>query len=95
MGLDSLCSFAIDLTAMKRGPHMTDTSTPVWPQPLKRLLPDKELCVIYGGICKTTLWRLRRRDPTFPKPVRATPGLNGTPEDLVLAHLERLQNRAA
>ena len=48
----------------------------VAPVPADRIVRKPEAARI-TGLSATTLWRLSRKDPTFPKPVRLTPQATG------------------
>ena len=42
-------------------------------------LSDAELMADLNIKSKSTLWRIRDKDPTFPRPIALTPGKRGTP----------------
>ncbi len=44
-----------------------------------RHLTDAEIRADLGIKSKTTLWRVRKADKTFPKPIQLTPGKRVTP----------------
>lgn len=45
----------------------------------EKMMNDAELRADLGIKSKSTLWRLRRNDPTFPRPIALTPGKRVTP----------------
>ena len=53
-----------------------------------RLLKDREISEIFGGVSPMTLWRMRKRRQ-LPKPHKLN-GHNVTPENLVAEAYERL-----
>jgi predicted DNA-binding transcriptional regulator AlpA len=53
-----------------------------------RLISSAELRARLGGISKTTLWRLAKTEPDFPRAVRVTPGKDGFSESEVIAFIE-------
>jgi predicted DNA-binding transcriptional regulator AlpA len=52
---------------------------------MTKMLSDNEICRKIGEgrekpISRSTLWRLRKDDNSFPRPVAITRGVSGTPE---------------
>jgi predicted DNA-binding transcriptional regulator AlpA len=48
-----------------------------------------------GNVSRTTVWRERRNDPTFPKPIAITRGIQGWLEPDIEQWLERKRAEAA
>ncbi|WP_352596744.1 AlpA family phage regulatory protein [Mesorhizobium sp. M0091] len=53
---------------------MTSTKPAIKPtDPAALYLTDRQTGVRYG-VCRAAIWRWAQNDPTFPKPVRLSPG---------------------
>jgi len=58
-----------------------------------RMLAEKDVRARFGGLGRTTLWKLKKSDPAFPQPVEITPGVKRYVEAEIQAYLERLAAR--
>jgi predicted DNA-binding transcriptional regulator AlpA len=56
-----------------------------------RVVSLSEICKIFGGVHRSTIYRRRKRDPRFPKPVNATLFGGDAWESDIYAYLDLVQ----